>query len=46
LGYRGSKTGVITYDPKYKEYRTACEKLKIPHSFYFFPCSISEAEAR
>ena len=46
IGYRGSKTGVIKYDPKYKQYRAACEKLKIPHSFYFFPCSISEAEAR
>lgn len=46
IGYRGSKTGVITYDPKYKEYRTACEKHGIPHSFYFFPCSITVEEAK
>lgn len=45
IGYRGSKTGVITYDPKYKEYRDACEKYDIPYSLYFFPCSITDAEA-
>ena len=45
IGYRGSKTGTITYDPKYKEYRLACEKYGIEHGFYFFPCSITDAEA-
>lgn len=45
IGYRGSKTGVITYDPKYKEYRSACEQYGIEHYFYFFPCSITDAEA-
>lgn len=45
IGYRGSKTGVITYDPKYKEYRSACEQYGIEHGFYFFPCSITDAEA-
>ena len=45
IGYRGSHTGVITYDPRYKEYRDACEKYGIPYSFYFFPCSITDAEA-
>lgn len=45
IGYRGSKTGTITYDPKYKEYRSACEQYGIEHYFYFFPCSISDAEA-
>lgn len=45
IGYRGSKTGAITYDPKYKEYRSACEQYGIEHYFYFFPCSISDAEA-
>lgn len=45
IGYRGSKTGVITYDPKYKTYKQAVQKNEIPHSFYFFPCSITEAEA-
>lgn len=46
IGYRGSKTGIITYDPKYKQYRAACEKHGIEHSFYFFPCSITKAEAQ
>lgn len=45
IGYRGSKTGVITYDPRYKEYRKACESNGIEHGFYFFPCSITDAEA-
>ena len=45
IGYRGSKTGTITYDPRYKEYRSACEQYGIEHSFYFFPCSITDAEA-
>lgn len=46
IGYRGSKTGIITYDPRYKEYRNACENHNIEHSFYFFPCSITRAEAQ
>ena len=45
IGYRGSKTGVITYDPRYKEYRKACESNGIEHGFYFFPCSITDSEA-
>lgn len=45
IGYRGSKTGVITYDPKYKEYLKACEDNGIEHYQYFFPCSITDAEA-
>lgn len=45
IGYRGSKTGVITYDPRYKEYRKACEDKGIEHTFYFFPCSITDSEA-
>lgn len=45
IGYRGSHTGTITYDPRYKEYRAACEKYGIEYSFYFFPCSISDSEA-
>lgn len=45
IGYRGSKTGVITYDPRYKEYKSACEQYGIEHYFYFFPCSITDAEA-
>lgn len=45
IGYRGSKTGIITYDPRYKEYRKACEDKGIEHTFYFFPCSITDSEA-
>lgn len=45
IGYRGSKTGIITYDPKYKEYLKACENNGIEHYQYFFPCSITDAEA-
>lgn len=45
LGYRGAHTGTITYDPKYQEYMTACQKHGIPTMIYFFPCSISIAEA-
>ena len=45
IGYRGSKTGIITYDPRYKEYRKACEDYNIEHGFYFFPCSITDSEA-
>ena len=45
LGYRGAHTGTITYDPKYQEYMSACQKHGIPTMIYFFPCSISTAEA-
>ena len=45
LGYRGAHTGTITYDPKYQEYVSACQKLGIPIMIYFFPCSITKAEA-
>ena len=45
LGYRGAHTGTITYDPKYLEYMAACQKHGIPTMIYFFPCSISTAEA-
>lgn len=45
LGYRGAHTGTITYDPKYLEYMAACQKHGIPTMIYFFPCSITVAEA-
>lgn len=45
MGYRGYSAGTLAYDKKYKEYKKACEDLNIPHSFYFFPCSISVKEA-
>lgn len=45
MGYRGSKTGKITYDKKYKANRRACEEHNIPHGFYYFPTSVSVKEA-
>ena len=45
LGYRGATTGTITYDPKYNEFVSACQKNEIPMMIYFFPCSISTVEA-
>ena len=46
LGYRGYSKGTIAYDNRYKENRTACEQLCIPFSLYFFPCSVTDEEAR
>lgn len=45
MGYRGYSKGNIAYDTRYRENRTACEQLGIPFSLYFFPCSITDAEA-
>lgn len=45
LGYRGYGNGRIVYDTKYKENRAACESLGVPFSLYFFPTSITDAEA-
>ena len=45
LGYRGAHTGTITYDPRYLEYMSACQKHGIPTMIYFFPCSITVVEA-
>lgn len=45
IGYRGSHTGVITYDPKFKETLDALKKYDIPYSGYYFPCSINDDEA-
>lgn len=46
LGYRGYSTGKLSYDSRYKENRAACEQLCIPFSLYFFPCSVTDEEAR
>lgn len=46
MGYRGYTTGKIAYDTKYNENRAECEQLGIPFSLYFFPCSITDDEAR
>lgn len=51
MGYRGSVPGSENYgkivpDRKYMEHRNACVNHGIPHSFYFFPTSINEEEAK
>lgn len=45
MGYRGYGNGRIVYDSKYKENRAGCEANGIPFSLYFFPTSITDAEA-
>jgi len=45
LGYRGCTTGKITYDEQFVNFINACKKFGIPYSIYFFPTSISLAEA-
>ena len=45
LGYRGSHTGTITYDPKFQEFASACKSHGIPFMIYYFPCSVSSEEA-
>lgn len=45
LGYRGYSKGTIAYDPKFSEYVKGCQDNGIPYSVYFFPCSVSDAEA-
>lgn len=45
LGYRGYHKGSIVMDPLYKNHLSGCIKNNIPYSVYFFPCSITEAEA-
>lgn len=46
LGYRGYSKGTLAYDMRYKENRMACEQMCIPFSLYFFPCSVTEEEAK
>lgn len=45
MGYRGSTTGILTYDKHYKEYRMMCEAYGIPFSLYWFPAAITQDEA-
>ena len=46
MGYRRYASGEIVFDKKYREHRAACEQHGIPYSLYFFPCSITEEEAK
>jgi len=45
IGYRGSHTGTITYDPKFADNIKNLQKYGIPYSGYYFPCSINDKEA-
>lgn len=45
LGYRGYHKGSIVMDPLYRSHLSGCVVNNIPYSVYFFPCSITEAEA-
>lgn len=45
LGYRGYRTGTLARDSRYTQNREDCERLGIPFSLYFFPCSTTDEEA-
>ena len=45
LGYRSYGDGKIMVDKKYHEFLSAVKSRKIPYGIYFFPTSITEAEA-
>ncbi len=45
-GYRGySKAGTLVIDKKFRAYQTMCEQFGIPYGVYFFPTSVTSAEA-
>ena len=44
--YRGySKAGSLVIDKKFRMFQTMCEQFGIPYGVYFFPTSITSAEA-
>ena len=45
LGYRGYSKGIIARDPMFDKHLAGCISHSIPHSVYFFPCSINDKEA-
>lgn len=45
LGYRGYSKGIIARDPMFDKHLAGCVLQGIPHSVYFFPCSINDREA-
>ena len=45
LGYRSYGSGQIMVDKKYNEFLSQVKSHKIPYGIYFFPTSITEAEA-
>jgi len=45
-GYRGyGAKGTLVEDKKFRQFRDACESFNIPYGVYFFPTSLSCAEA-
>ena len=45
-GYRGySAKGSLVEDKRFRQFQRACEQFNIPYGVYFFPTSISIAEA-
>ena len=45
-GYRGySSKGSLVIDKRFRQFQRACEQFGIPYGVYFFPTSISIAEA-
>lgn len=45
LGYTGYGSGKVTYDRRYFDHMTAAKRYEIPRGVYFFPASITKAEA-
>lgn len=45
MGYTGYGSGKVTYDRRYYEHMTAAKRFEIPRGIYYFPASITRAEA-
>ena len=45
LGYTGYGSGKVTYDKRYYDHMTAAKHYEIPRGVYYFPASITKAEA-
>lgn len=45
LGYTGYGSGKVTYDRRYFDHMTAAKRYEIPRGVYYFPASVTKAEA-
>lgn len=45
LGYTGYGSGKVTYDRRYFDHMTAAKRYEIPRGIYYFPASVTKAEA-
>ena len=45
LGYTGYGSGKMTYDRRYYDHMTGAKRYEIPRGVYYFPASITKAEA-